>query len=204
MGGCISVDIPCDQALNQTCSRLFGDRNYIHMMKANLGALETAMQKLRESRDDLLTRVSIEEDKGLVRLAQVEGWLSRVASIDSQVSDLLKDKPTEIKRLCIFGYFSKKCISSCKYGKDVWKKLEEVKELLSEGVFEELAGKRPAPKVVKKEIQTTIGLDSMVGKAWDSIMKPEGRTLGIYGMGGVGKTTLLASSYQQQIRRRGE
>ncbi|CAN7097554.1 unnamed protein product [Brassica rapa subsp. narinosa] len=192
MGGCISVDIPCDQALNQTCSRLFGDRNYIHMMKANLGALETAMQKLRESRDDLLTRVSIEEDKGLVRLAQVEGWLSRVASIDSQVSDLLKDKPTEIKRLCIFGYFSKKCISSCKYGKDVWKKLEEVKELLSEGVFEELAGKRPAPKVVKKEIQTTIGLDSMVGKAWDSIMKPEGRTLGIYGMGGVGKTTLLA------------
>ncbi|CAN6930903.1 unnamed protein product [Brassica oleracea] len=31
----------------------------------------------------------------------------------------------------------------------------------------------------------------MVGKAWDSIMKPERRALGIYGMGGVGKTTLL-------------
>ncbi|CAN7019035.1 unnamed protein product [Brassica rapa subsp. trilocularis] len=31
----------------------------------------------------------------------------------------------------------------------------------------------------------------MVRKAWDIIMKPEGRTLGIYGMGGVGKTTLL-------------
>ncbi|KAF8101058.1 hypothetical protein N665_0211s0045 [Sinapis alba] len=193
MGGCVALNFSCDQAVKQTCSCLFGNGNYIHMMKANLKALETAMQKLEERRDDLLIRVSIEEDKGLERLAQVEGWLSRVASIDSQVSDLLKVKPTEIKKLCIFGYFSKKCISSCKYGKDVWKKLEEVKELLSEGVFEELAGKRPGPKVGKKHIQTTIGLDSMVGKAWNSIMKPERRTLGIYGMGGVGKTTLLAS-----------
>ncbi|KAF3522443.1 hypothetical protein F2Q69_00046643 [Brassica cretica] len=33
----------------------------------------------------------------------------------------------------------------------------------------------------------------MVGKAWNSIMKPERRALGIYGMGGVGKTTLLAT-----------
>ncbi|KAG5392093.1 hypothetical protein IGI04_022056 [Brassica rapa subsp. trilocularis] len=191
MGGCISLDIPCDQALNQTCSCLFGDRNYIHMMEANLGALETAMQKLRESRDDLLTRVSIEEDKGLQRLAQVEGWLSRVAHIDSQVSDLLKDKPTETKRLCVFRYCSTKCISSCEYGKKVSKKLKEVNELYPQGDFKDVAGKKLAAKVLMKEIQATIGLDSMVGKAWDSIMKPERRALGIYGMGGVGKTTLL-------------
>ncbi|KAH0920839.1 hypothetical protein HID58_020857 [Brassica napus] len=162
------------------------------MMKANLEALDTATRELRERRVDLSRRVSLEEDKGLERLAKVEGWLSRAESIDSEVSDLLREEPTETKRLCLFGYCSKNCISSCKYGKKVSKKLEEVKELLSKGVFEELAEKRPASKVVKKDIQTTIGLDSMVGKAWGSIMKPEGRTLGIYGMGGVGKTTLLA------------
>nr|ACP30620.1 disease resistance protein [Brassica rapa subsp. pekinensis] len=158
MGGCVSVDIPCDQVVSQTYRCLFGDGNHIHMMKANLEALDTATRELRERRVDLSRRVSLEEDKGLERLAKVEGWLSRAESIDSEVS----------------------------------KKLEEVKELLSKGVFEELAEKRPASKVVKKDIQTTIGLDSMVGKAWNSIMKPEGRTLGIYGMGGVGKTTLLA------------
>ncbi|CAG7868072.1 unnamed protein product [Brassica rapa] len=191
MGIGVSLDRTCDQALDQTGSCLFGDRNYIHMMKANLDALETAMQELREKRDDIARKVSIEEDKGLEQLAQVKGWRSRVASIDSQVSDLLKSRETETKRLCIFRYFSKNCISSCKYGKDVSKKLIEVKELLSKGVFEELAGKKLAAKVVKKDIQKTIGLDSMVGKAWDIIMNPEGRTLGIYGMGGVGKTTLL-------------
>ncbi|CAG7868106.1 unnamed protein product [Brassica rapa] len=192
MGGCVSVDIPCDQVVSQTYRCLFGDGNHIHMMKANLEALDTATRELRERRVDLSRRVSLEEDKGLERLAKVEGWLSRAESIDSEVSDLLREEPTETKRLCLFGYCSKNCISSCKYGKKVSKKLEEVKELLSKGVFEELAEKRPASKVVKKDIQTTIGLDSMVGKAWGSIMKPEGRTLGIYGMGGVGKTTLLA------------
>ncbi|KAG5391423.1 hypothetical protein IGI04_021386 [Brassica rapa subsp. trilocularis] len=192
MGGCVSVDIPCDQVVSQTYRCLFGDGNHIHMMKANLEALDTATRELRERRFDLSRRVSLEEDKGLERLAKVEGWLSRAESIDSEVSHLLREEPSETKRLCLFGYCSKNCISSCKYGKKVSKKLEEVKELLSKGVFEELAEKRPASKVVKKDIQTTIGLDSMVGKAWDSIMKPEGRTLGIYGMGGVGKTTLLA------------
>ncbi|KAG5392091.1 hypothetical protein IGI04_022054 [Brassica rapa subsp. trilocularis] len=191
MGIGVSLDRTCDQALDQTGSCLFGDRNYIHMMKANLDALETAMQELREKRDDIARKVSIEEDKGLEQLAQVKGWRSRVDIIDSQVSVLLKSRETETKRLCLFRYFSKNCISSCKYGKDVSKKLIEVKELLSKGVFEELAGKKLAAKVEKKRIQTTVGLDSMVGKAWDSIMKPERRTLGIYGMGGVGKTTLL-------------
>ncbi|CAG7868063.1 unnamed protein product [Brassica rapa] len=191
MGNCFSLNFSCDKALDQTYGCLFGERNYIHMMEANLEALERATEKLEERRDDLLTRVSIEEDKGLQRLAQVEGWLSRVARIDSQVSDLLTTKPTETKRLCIFGYCSTKCISSCEYGKKVSKKLKEVNELYPQGDFKDVAGKKLAAKVLTKEIQATIGLDSMVGKAWDSIMKPERRALGIYGMGGVGKTTLL-------------
>ena len=64
MGIGVSVDRTCDRALDQTGSCLFGDRNYIHMMNTNLDALETAMQELREKRDDIARKVSIEEDKG--------------------------------------------------------------------------------------------------------------------------------------------
>ncbi|XP_024014679.1 probable disease resistance protein At1g15890 [Eutrema salsugineum] len=163
------------------------------MMEANLEALENTLQQLVERRDDLLRRVVIEEDKGLQRLAQVQGWISRVERIEFQVSDVFKAKPTETGRLCLFRYCSKKCIPSCKYGKVVSKKLEEVKILLSEeALIKEVAGKAPVPKVGKKHIQTTVGLESMVEKAWNSLMDVERRILGLYGMGGVGKTTLLA------------
>ncbi|KAF3524348.1 hypothetical protein F2Q69_00046644 [Brassica cretica] len=65
MGGCVSLDLSCDQTLKQTYHCLFGDGNNIHMMKPNLEALETTMQELRERRDDIARRVSIEEDKGI-------------------------------------------------------------------------------------------------------------------------------------------
>ncbi|CAG7869044.1 unnamed protein product [Brassica rapa] len=162
MGNCVSLDISCDQTLNHACGCLFGDGNYIHTMEANLKALKKAMQELEERRDDLLRRVVIEEDKGLQRLSQVQGW------------------------------FSRKCITSCNYGKKVLNMLKEVEGLLAKGVFEVVAEKVPVPKVEKKHIQTTVGLDSMVEKAWDRLMKDDKRTLGLYGMGGVGKTTLLA------------
>ncbi|CDY37118.1 BnaC06g03810D [Brassica napus] len=56
MGGCLSLNFSCDKAVDQTCSCLFGDRNYIHMMEANLEALERAVEKLEERRDDLCGR----------------------------------------------------------------------------------------------------------------------------------------------------
>lgn len=103
------------------------------------------------------------------RLAQVQGWFSRVQSVESQVKDLLEARSTQTKRLCLLGYCSKKCITSCDYGKKVLKKLKEVEGLLAKGVFQVVAEKIPVPKVDKKHFQTTVGLDSMVEKAWNSL-----------------------------------
>ena len=163
------------------------------MMESNLEVLQKTMQELKEKRDDLLRRVSIEEDQGLQRLAQVQGWFSRVEGVESQVNDLLDSKSTQTKRLCLCGFCSGNLVSSYEYGKKVFKKLKEVEVLAAKGVFEVVAEKTPTPKGVKKHIQTTVGLDSMVEKAWKSLMmNGDSRTLGLYGMGGVGKTTLLA------------
>ena len=60
MGNCVSLDVSCHhQTLNHACGCLFGDGNYIHMMEANLEALEKTIQELEERRDDLLRRVVI-------------------------------------------------------------------------------------------------------------------------------------------------
>ncbi|KAL1199684.1 putative disease resistance protein [Cardamine amara subsp. amara] len=183
--------IPWNQIFSLVCGCFFSDRNYIHMMEANLDALQTAMRELMDRRDDLLGRVTIEEDKGLQRLAQIEGWLERVETVGAQVNDLVEARSTETERLCLFGYCSHNCITSYNYGAEVLKRLEEVKELLSKGVFDVVAKKIPVPKAEKRYIQTTVGLDTKVEMAWDSLMNDGRRTLGLYGMGGVGKTALL-------------
>ena len=48
MGGCFSLNFSCDKALDHTYGCLLGDRNYIHMMEANLEALERAMENLKK------------------------------------------------------------------------------------------------------------------------------------------------------------
>ncbi|CAL9237782.1 unnamed protein product [Arabidopsis halleri] len=192
MGNCLSFQLSCDQTFNYMCGCLFGDGNYIHMMEANLETLEENIAKLEEQRDDLLRRVLIEEDNGLQRLTQVQGWFSRVERARSQVNDLLRDRSTQTQRLCMLGYCSNKCISSYNYGKNVSKCLRDVTALIPKEVVEVVAQKIRVPKVEKKHTQATTGLDSMVEKAWNSLMNDKRRSLGIYGMGGVGKTTLLS------------
>ncbi|KAG7536571.1 P-loop containing nucleoside triphosphate hydrolase [Arabidopsis suecica] len=183
--------IPWNQIFTAACGCFLSDRNYIHLMESNLDALQTTIEELKNRRDDLLGRVSIEEDKGLQRLAQVKGWLSSVESVESQFNDLLQARSTETGRLCLFGYCSEDFISSYNYGDKVSKMLEKV-ELLSRRDFEVVAQKI-IRKAEKKHIQTTVGLDTLVGIAWESLKNDDIRTLGLYGMGGVGKTTLLAS-----------
>ncbi|EFH39325.1 hypothetical protein ARALYDRAFT_497178 [Arabidopsis lyrata subsp. lyrata] len=172
--------IPWNKIFTAACGCFLSDRNYIHLMESNLDALETTMENLR-----------IDEMICLQRLAQVNEWLSRVKSVESQFNDMLAARATETGRLCLFGYCSNDCVSSYNYGEKVSKMLEEVEELLSKKDFVEVAQKI-IRKAEKKHIQTTVGLDTLVEMAWESVMNDEIRTLGLYGMGGVGKTTLLA------------
>ncbi|VYS69184.1 unnamed protein product [Arabidopsis thaliana] len=184
--------LPWNKIFTAACGCFLSDSNFIHLMESNLDALQKTMEELKNGRDDLLARVSIEEDKGLQRLALVNGWLSRVQIVESEFKDLLESMSIETGRLCLFGYCSEDCISSYNYGGKVMKNLEEVKELLSKKDFEVVAQKI-IPKAEKKHIQTTVGLNTMVGIAWESLIDDEIRTLGLYGMGGIGKTTLLES-----------
>ncbi|RID44659.1 hypothetical protein BRARA_I01439 [Brassica rapa] len=72
MGGCFSVSLSCDQAVNQVSQCLCVKQSYIHNLEDNLSALETTMEDLKARRDDLSRRVDREENKGLRRLAQVQ------------------------------------------------------------------------------------------------------------------------------------
>ncbi|KAK8546902.1 hypothetical protein V6N13_093941 [Hibiscus sabdariffa] len=83
------------------------------------------------------------------------------------------------------------CLSSYKFGKRVAEKLEDIKDHLNKGAFEEVAESQPTASVVLRPDERPIALESTIDEIWSCIMDKDVGIIGLYGIGGVGKTTLL-------------
>ncbi|KAG2292310.1 hypothetical protein Bca4012_008359 [Brassica carinata] len=204
MGGCLSVSVSCEKVVDNFSQWLCVKGSYIHNLEENLRDLETAMEELKARRVDLSTRVDNEEMKGLRRLSEVQVWLTKVEKLESDVNGLVNVRTTELQRLCLCGVCSKSLKLSYRYGKRVFLKLGEVKKQKSEGVFEVVAGKAPASEVIERRIQPTIvGQEEVLEKAWNRLMSDDGvGIMGLHGMGGVGKTTLLTQINNKFIEKK--
>ncbi|VYS45827.1 unnamed protein product [Arabidopsis thaliana] len=193
MGGCVSVSLSCDRVVNQFSQWLCVSGSYIQNLSENLASLQKAMGVLKAKRDDVQGRINREEFTGhRRRLAQVQVWLTRIQTIENQFNDLLITCHAEIQRLCLCGFCSKNVKRSYLYGKRVIVLLREVEGLSSQGEFDVVTEATPIAEVEELPIQSTIvGQDSMLDKVWNCLMEDKVWIVGLYGMGGVGKTTLL-------------
>ncbi|XP_013600631.1 PREDICTED: disease resistance protein RFL1-like [Brassica oleracea var. oleracea] len=193
MGGCFSVSLSCDQVVNQVFRCLCLKGSYVHNLPQNLASLEKAMGTLTAKRDDVQGRVDREEFTGhRRRLAQVQVWLTSILTMENQYNELLNTSDVELQRLCLCRLCSKNVKKSYLYGKRVTGMLEEVKSLISQGVFIEVTDATPIAEGEELPIQPTIvGQETMLEMVWNRLMKDEVGIVGLYGMGGVGKTTLL-------------
>ncbi|CAF2115734.1 unnamed protein product [Brassica napus] len=193
MGGGFSVSLSCDQVVNQVFRCLCLKGSYVHNLPQNLASLEKAMGTLTAKRDDVQGRVDREEFTGhRRRLAQVQVWLTSILTMENQYNELLNTSDVELQRLCLCRLCSKNVKKSYLYGKRVTGMLEEVKSLISQGVFIEVTDATSIAEGEELPIQPTIvGQETMLEMVWNRLMKDEVGIVGLYGMGGVGKTTLL-------------
>ncbi|XP_028771725.1 probable disease resistance protein At1g61190 [Neltuma alba] len=165
-------------------------------LEGNLQSLESKWKKLEAVKKDV--EAQIEEVEGIregQRTYEVSGWLQSIQNIQKEVEDNLYQGVQEIQNNCLSKCCPKNCKSSYKLGKNVAKMLTKVDDLTAEGqgfVKGYPITRKPSRKGIGQiPLEETVGQDLIFDKVWSRIEANNVGVIGLYGTGGVGKTTLL-------------
>ncbi|KAF8388127.1 hypothetical protein HHK36_026793 [Tetracentron sinense] len=177
---------------------------YICGLKENLDSLRSEMRKLRSERDQVKRKVTVAEEKQMRSLETVETWLQMVEELGCEVEVVIEEASQQLSKMCLGGCCPKNCYysSSYKIGKRVVEKTVAVTKLITEGNFIEVADPLGLAKVEEMPSRPTVGMDSMFENVWKCLTEEdEVGIIGIYGMEGVGKTTLLKKINNEFLHR---
>ena len=178
--------------------------DYVRRLEENLESLRLARDQLESGYKVIKNKVEDEEKLTRKRIPNVANWLDRVNKLlEEDVRTTLVMGEVENQNKCLSGGCPKNFRSSYKLGKRVCKLIVEVDKEKVEGEkhrLDDLTLKEHLT-ISRQLISETVGLDSMVQKVWDYIQDPALGIIGLYGMGGVGKTTLLKRINNEFLKR---
>ncbi|KAL6334211.1 hypothetical protein AAG906_007458 [Vitis piasezkii] len=110
----------------------------------------------------------------------------------NEVDEILQIGEEEIQKRCLRSCPRWNCWSSYKIGKKIIsEKLVAVSGKMGKGHFDVVAEMLPRPLVDELPMEETVGSELAYGRICGFIKDPQVGIMGLYGMGGVGKTTLL-------------
>ncbi|XP_034680455.1 disease resistance protein SUMM2-like [Vitis riparia] len=148
------------------------------------------MELLNLRSEDVKTRVEVGKQQQMTPRKEVEGWLHGVGEEKIEVAAILQEGDGALEKECLGRYCNIR--SSYKLGKRVSRKIRRVRELSSRGGdFEVVADMMPRAVVDELPLGRTVGLDYLYEKVCSCLAEDEVGIVGLYGIGGVGKTTLM-------------
>ncbi|GLU15750.1 hypothetical protein SLE2022_322180 [Rubroshorea leprosula] len=119
---------------------------------------------------------------------EVQSWLDHVQEINNEVQ-AIQGKIQKVK------WYSRGHV-----GKLVCKKIEVVKNIHEQGSFPNSLVVDKPPRGIIMPTENLVGEDSVKGKIWGNLMGNEVGMIGVCGIGGVGKTTIMKNINNELVR----
>ncbi|GKV15053.1 hypothetical protein SLEP1_g25855 [Rubroshorea leprosula] len=151
--------------------------------------LRRECEDLNSQKEEIDSKVQTEVLWGRKRKREVQRWLDDVQQINVAVDEI----EGKIQRV--------KWYSRGHLGKLVCSKIEGVKKIRVEGCFRDgLVVDRPPTHGVIMSNDNPVGEDSAKEKIWGYLVGNEVRKIGVCGIGGVGKTTIMKHINDELVR----
>ncbi|KAJ0007895.1 hypothetical protein Pint_30413 [Pistacia integerrima] len=144
--------------------------------------LKRRLGELNSRKEDVELRLSTECNMGKLPKAEVNNWLRNTERINEEVKDIER-------QVNMVKYFSR-----ARLGKLVDEKIKEVKEHNQNGAFESFVVDAPPTAGVVLPTTILVGettAEKNMNQIWELLMGDEVMKIGVCGMGGIGKTTVI-------------
>ncbi|KAM5576857.1 disease resistance protein [Rosa sericea] len=164
---------------------------YIIHCKSNLDTLQTRVNELKATRGRMHNDIVAAERKGETIQPDVVLWMTESDDITVKAEELLKDDRAKMK--CLLG-FCPNLLTRHQLSRKSTKLGEVVVELNGKGVFPSISIGGRAEEVFLKYAELPEAFDSRIltiKGIIDELSNPNTNKIGVYGIGGVGKTTLV-------------
>jgi disease resistance protein RPS2 len=152
---------------------------YPFQVDNNISDLGSAIRDLVARKNDVKTELEISERKNGAPTNQVEEWLSKVEDVEKEVEEIQENNRK--RRRSIWSDYTT--------SKSALKKLREVKNLYDQKTTLDVSVHLPPP--LAKEMPASSAVSKNLKLALQYIKDDRHGIIGIWGMGGVGKTHLL-------------
>ncbi|RVX18765.1 Disease resistance protein [Vitis vinifera] len=167
--------------------------SYLFCYRSYTDELHNKVQKLGKARDDVLVTVDEATRRGDQIRPIVQEWLNRVDEITGEAEELKKDE----NKSCFNGWCPN-LKSRYLLSREADKKAQVIVEVQENRNFPDGVSYRVPPRSVTfKEYESFESRASTLNKIMDALRDDNMKMIGVWGMGGVGKTTLVKQLAEQ-------